>query len=90
MLVRSGQYDPQPRLAIIVETRTGADGESYEYAEVIDVSQVRTFVDGEPAGVDGREHEYPNELGFVPVVEREHSAPANRSAKRPRKRSSRC
>lgn len=72
MLVRSGQYDPSPRLAIIVETRTNSDGEAYEYAEVIEPHQVRTFVDGELAGVDGREASYPNELGFVPVVERCH------------------
>jgi|FLYN01.1.fsa_nt_gi hypothetical protein len=72
MLVRTGQYDPTPRLAIIVETRQNADGERYEYAEVIEPTRIRTFIDGELMGVDGRESEYPNALGFVPVVEREH------------------
>lgn len=72
MLVRSGQYDRTPRLGIIVEQRTDGAGEAYEYAEVITAEQVRTFVGGEPMGVDGREASYPNELGFVPIVERHH------------------
>jgi hypothetical protein len=72
MLVRSGQYDKTPRLAIIVESRCDDAGEDYEYAEVIEPERVRTFKDGEPMGVDGREAEYANALGFVPVVERYH------------------
>ncbi len=54
MLVRNGQYDPTPRLAFVIEERTNDAGEKYEYAEVIEPARVRTFVDGEPMGVDGR------------------------------------
>lgn len=72
MLVRAGQYDPTPHMAIQVEARRSAAGQLYEYAEVITPDWVRTFKDGEPDGVDGRDPEYPNALGFVPLVERHH------------------
>ncbi len=72
MLVESGQYNSTPRLALWLESRESDDGETVEYAEVIEADRVRTFVDGEPVGVDGREPEYPNELGFVPFVECYH------------------
>lgn len=72
LLIRSGQYDPSPRMAIIIETRMDGDGDDYEYAEVITAETIRTFVDGEPAGVEGRAAEYPNLMGVVPVIERHH------------------
>lgn len=72
MLIRSGQYDTTPRLAIIVERRYNDAGDEYEYAEVIEPDRVRTYADGQPAGVDGRDPEYANALGFVPIVERHH------------------
>lgn len=71
MLVESGQYDSAPALALWIEHREGDDG-PVEYAEVTEPGRVRTFVEGEPMGVDGREPEYPNELGFVPFVECYH------------------
>lgn len=74
MLVRAGQYDPTPRMAIIVETRTDAAGDDFEYAEVIEPERVRTFADGVPTGFDGRDPEYPNDLGVVPLVEVQHIA----------------
>ena len=72
LLIRNGQYDPTPRMAVIIEQRRNADGALYEYAEVITSHHIRTFVAGQLLGVDGREPEYPNELGFVPVVEVQH------------------
>lgn len=72
MTVRSGQYDATPRLGIIIEQRRGATGDLYEYAEVIEPDRVRTFANGEPVGIDGREPEYTNELSFVPLVEVQH------------------
>lgn len=72
LLVRSGQYDTTPRMAIIVEQRCDDGADEYEYAEVIEPTRVRTYRNGEPYGYDGRESEYSNELGFVPVVERHH------------------
>ena len=72
LLVGNGRYDPTPRLAIWVEETEDARGEVFEYAEVIDAGAIRTFRDGEPAGFEGREAEYPNELGFVPFVEVRH------------------
>jgi len=72
LLIRSGQYDATPKLAIVVEQRTSDAGAQYEYAEVIEPDRVRTYADGQPAGVDGREPEYPNALGFVPLVEVQH------------------
>jgi hypothetical protein len=57
--------------ALWVETRD-YEGECYEYAEVITAETIRTFKDGEPYGYDGREAEYPNELGFIPLTECTH------------------
>ena len=71
MLVEKGQYDETPGLAFWLEHRQGAEGR-VEYAEVITPESIRTFVDGEPEGIDGREPEYPNELGEVPFVEVRH------------------
>lgn len=71
LLVESGQYDDTPALAIWIEHRQSKDG-PVEYAEVIDPQSVRTFWAGEPAGIEGRSPEYPNELGFVPFVEVRH------------------
>lgn len=71
MLVEAGQYDNTPALALWLEFREAGD-QIVEYAEVIEPERVRTFIDGEPMGVDGREAEYRNELGFVPFVECYH------------------
>jgi hypothetical protein len=71
MLIPGGQYDSTPSMAIWVEFRE-TDSGPVEYAEVVEPGRVRTFVDGEALGVDGREPEYPNELGFVPFVECYH------------------
>lgn len=78
MLVESGQYDSTPRMALWIEEREGDDGPE-EYAEVIEAERIRTFVDGEPVGVDGREPEYRNELGFVPFVECYHMRTGHRA-----------
>lgn len=67
MTVRSGTYDRTPRLGLIVEHRNGV-----EYAEVIEPDRIRTFLGGQPAGIDGRPPEYLNALGFVPIVETQH------------------
>lgn len=72
MLEQSGEYDSTPKLALWIETRTDAQGNDYEYAEVITAANIRTFKNGEPFGFDEREPEYVNELKFVPFVEVEH------------------
>lgn len=71
MLVETGQYDTAPTIAFWLEQRE-ADGETVEYAEVITPDLVRTYWDGKPTGIEGRDPEYPNELGFVPFVETRH------------------
>lgn len=70
--IRTGQYDATPKLCFIVEQRTNERGEAYEYAEVITPESIRTFANGEPTGIDGREAEYDNELGYVPIVQVGH------------------
>lgn len=72
MLVESGTYDATPSMSIYIDERYDLAGEKFEYAEVITAEFIRTFKDGEPAGFDEREDEYPNELGFVPYVEIKH------------------
>lgn len=71
LLVPSGQYDAAPKLALYIEQRAGKDG-PVEYAEAIEPGRVRTFVGGVPQGVDGRDPDYTNPLGFVPFVEVQH------------------
>jgi hypothetical protein len=71
LLIPSGTYDPTPAMAILVEKR-GSGESQYEYAEVITPASIQTYRNGEPYGYDDREPEYPNELGFVPVVEAAH------------------
>ena len=71
LLIESGQYDTTWATAFYVDKRV-RKGNVGEYAEVITPEAVRTFWDGEPVGVEGRESEYVNELGFVPFVEVEH------------------
>ena len=67
------QYiDAAPTMAVCVEMKTGDDGKMCEYAEVTDIDRVRTFMDGVPAGVGGRDPEYPNPFGEVPFVEVKH------------------
>ncbi len=68
----TGDYDRTPTISFIVEDRIDEAGEKYEYAEVITASDVRTFRDGQPWPFGGREANYVNELGFVPLVEAEH------------------
>lgn len=72
LLVRTSQYSPTPAAAFVIEQRIGADGEAYEYAEVITSEWIRTFAGGQPAEIDGRPAEYPNELGVVPLVDVRH------------------
>ena len=72
LLVSESQYDDTPSLALWVEKRVDEAGEAFEYAEVIEPKRVRTFKNAVPQGFDGREAEYVNELGFVPLVEVRH------------------
>lgn len=56
-------------LALIVDPHAeDPTGARYEYAEAITPSQVRTYRNGAPAGMDGQPDRYDNPLGFVPVV----------------------
>lgn len=71
MLIPSGQYDQTTALGIWLEHQRGPDG-LQEYAEVITPDEIRTFLDGKPASIEGRPERYPNELGFVPLVETKH------------------
>ncbi len=71
LLVESGAYDRTPRLAIVVQALERG-GTLAEYAEVIEPHRVRTFIDGEPQGLDGRPAAYANALGWVPFVEVRH------------------
>ncbi len=72
MTVPGGLYDTRPALAFKIETRTGDDGQDYEYAEVYTPDTIRTYRNGEPHGFDGRASAYTNNLGEVPFVEIEH------------------
>jgi hypothetical protein len=73
LLVRSGLYTKQPRLALIVETKCDdTTGDDYEYAEVITPDLVRTFRNGEPYAYDDRADSYPNAQQTIPVVEVRH------------------
>ena len=73
MLFSEALYDDDPTMALMVDQRCEPrSDEDYEYAEAVTPDYIRTFKDGEPFGFDGREAEYPNELGFVPFVEIEH------------------
>ena len=71
MLIRGAHYDPAPAAGIIAEQRVGRTG-PYEYAEVIEPARIRTFVNGRLTGIDGREAEYENVVGAVPLIERHH------------------
>lgn len=72
MLVRSGHYDARPRQAIVRELQRDGAGKLVEFAEVVEADRVRTFINGEPAGIDDRPAEYDNMLGFVPFAEAHH------------------
>ncbi|MEM7343728.1 MAG: phage portal protein [Chloroflexota bacterium] len=72
LLIPSGQYDGTPAIAIWVEQRYNDQGAMGEYAEIMTPDHIRTFYDGQPVKIDGREAEYTNELGFVPYVEVPH------------------
>lgn len=63
LLVASGRYNQTPRLAIML-----AASEGKEEATVIDPQRIRTFINGEPAGIDGRPPAYANALGYVPIA----------------------
>lgn len=71
LLVRAGLYGREAVMALCVQ-RVEVDGRSVEYAEVVEARRVRTFIEGEAAGVDGRPASYDNALGFVPFVEVRH------------------
>ena len=72
MTIGMSAYDNKPDMSLMVEKRVNADGEDFEYAEVIEAARIRTFADGVPTGFDEREPAYKNELGFVPFVEIRH------------------
>lgn len=72
MTIGMRAYDNTPDMSIMIEKRENTEGKTFEYAEVITPLSIRTFKDGEPASFDGREPEYVNELGFVPIVEVRH------------------
>jgi hypothetical protein len=69
MLVGAGET---PDMALVIEKRTDAAGNPFQYAEVVTPDLIRTFKNGVPMGFDGREAEYQNDLGFVPFVETVH------------------
>lgn len=71
LLIGNGQYDTTWAVAFYVDQRV-RDGNVGEYAEVITPEAIMTYWEAEPVGVDGREPEYVNELGFVPFVQAEH------------------
>ena len=72
MTIGMRAYDNTPDMSIMIEKREDTDGKTFEYAEVITPSSIRTFKDGMPYGFDGRDPEYTNELKFVPFVEIRH------------------
>jgi len=72
MTIGMRAYDNTPDMSIMIERREDTDGKTFEYAEVITPSSIRTFKDGMPHGFDGRDPEYTNELKFVPFVEIRH------------------
>lgn len=72
MLVAAGQYTPENEMVLWIEKRTDEDGDEFEYAEVTTSQTIRTFADGAPAGFDGREPEYVNDLNALPVFEPPH------------------
>jgi len=56
-------------LALIVDPAAIApNGETYEYAEAITPTEIRTYWNGEPHGYDGAPDRFANPLDFVPVV----------------------
>lgn len=57
------------QLALIVDrSLTDAEGKTYEYAEAITPTEIRTYWNGQPHGYHGNPDRYENPLGFVPVV----------------------
>lgn len=68
MLIDNGIFDGTPAMSIFVEQHKDADGEPFEFAEVITPERIRTYKAGELAGFDDREQEYANELKFVPYI----------------------
>ncbi|MBK8990147.1 MAG: hypothetical protein IPM39_29470 [Chloroflexi bacterium] len=69
LVVPAGRYDPTPALAILLTAGTDEKGDVTEEATILQPNLVRTYVNGEPKGVDGRSPQYTNALGFVPIVE---------------------
>ncbi len=67
MLIWDGVYTDEPAAALIIEEREDAD--KFEYAEIITPEAIRTYKNGLPFGYDGREAEYRNNQGIVPIVE---------------------
>lgn len=64
MFIQSGQYAKQSACVICYQNDDGS-----EYAEVIESNRIRTYLNGELFGYDGREPEFENTLGFIPMVE---------------------
>lgn len=72
MLIHENIYNTQASMAMIIEKQTDENGKDFEYAEIITPDTVRTFKDGQEWGFDGRDAEYANEQGVVPIVEGMH------------------
>jgi len=70
--IRDRLYEQEADRVIICEARHDEAGTEFEYGEVIDASLIKTYKDGQLYGFDGREAEYVNELGAVPVFEARH------------------
>lgn len=68
MLGYEGVYSDSPAVAFWIEKRED-ETDSYEYAEVITPASIRTYRNGVLFGFDGRDPEYANEQGVVPIVE---------------------
>lgn len=69
MLVYDAIYSDDPSMAFWIETRRDAEGNTYEYAEVITPSEIRTYKAGELFGYDDRKPVAPNTQKRIPIVE---------------------
>jgi len=63
--------DRQLVMAIMIEMVTNAEGEHDEQAVIITENTIQTFLNGEAAILYGDKAEYPNLLGFVPIVDQQ-------------------
>lgn len=72
MLDNGNIYSDSPEMALWIEDRVGADGNKYEYAEVITPQTITTYRAGEPFGYGQNTSEYANTQGVIPIVESLH------------------